>query len=171
MELRYRSKNTSKKRWILLIDEDDIGQGVKILGIRDISWQDFTQDSLTYQQNMGLGVYDFIANGFGVNDVVLAQMRADHMSLFNNGIYPVFEPPNKIRLESVTSRDVSTGLGRFHILLFITHRPDLTTIMPTQMDIFESLAQADVALFYIGILYIMMVLKRFILKLILNYKN
>lgn len=69
------------------------------------------------------------------------------MSLFNNGIYPVFEPPNKIRLESVTSRDVSTGLGRFHILLFITHRPDLTTIMPTQMDIFESLAQADVATF------------------------
>ena len=50
-------------------------------------------------------------------------------------------------MESVTSRDVSTGLGRFHILLFITHRPDLTTIMPTQMDIFESLAQADVALF------------------------
>ena len=92
-------------------------------------------------------MYDFIANGFGVNDVALAQMRADHMSLFNNGIYPVFEPPNKIRLESVTSRDVSTGLGRFHILLFITHRPDLTTIMPTQMDIFESLAQADVALF------------------------
>lgn len=140
-------KTHPKKDGYYIIDEDNIGKGVKILGIRDLSFQDFTQDSLTYQQNMGLGIYDFVANGFGVNDVPLAQMRADHMSLFNNGIYPVFEPPNKIRLESVTSRDVSTGLGRFHILLFITHRPDLTTIMPTQMDIFESLAQADVATF------------------------
>lgn len=140
-------KSHPKKDGYYLIDEEQIGPGVQVLGIRDISWQDFTQDSLTYQQNMGLGVYDFIANGFGVSDVPLAQMRADHMSLFNNGIYPVFEPPNKIRLESATSRDVSTGLGKFHILLFITHRPDLTTIMPTQMEIFESLAQADIATF------------------------
>ena len=140
-------KSHPKKDGYYLIDEEQIGPGVQILGIRDISWQDFTQDSLTYQQNMGLGIYDFVANGFGVNDVPLAQMRADHMSLFNNGIYPVFEPPNKIRLESATSRDVSTGLGKFHILLFITHRPDLTTIMPTQMEIFESLAQADIATF------------------------
>ena len=140
-------KSHPKKDGYYLIDEEQIGPGVQVLGIRDISWQDFTQDSLTYQQNMGLGIYDFIANGFGVSDVPLAQMRADHMSLFNNGIYPVFEPPNKIRLESATSRDVSTGLGKFHILLFITHRPDLTTIMPTQMEIFESLAQADIATF------------------------
>lgn len=140
-------KTHPKKDGYYILDEEFIGTNAKILGIRDISWQDFTQDSLTYQQNMGLGIYDFISNNFGVNDVPLAQMRADHMSLFNNGIYPVFEPPNKIRLESVTSRDVSTGLGKFHILLFLAHRPDLTTIMPTQMETFEALAQADVALY------------------------
>lgn len=49
-------KTHPKKDGYYTIDEDDIGKGVKILGIRDISWQDFTQDSLTYQQNMGLGV-------------------------------------------------------------------------------------------------------------------
>ena len=140
-------KTHPKKDGYYILDEEFIGSSARILGIRDISWQDFTQDSLTYQQNMGLGVYDFISNGFSVSDVPLAQMRADHMSLFNNGIYPIFEPPNKLRLESVTSRDVSTGLGKFHILIFLEHGHDLTTIMPTQMDIFEALAQADVAMF------------------------
>lgn len=49
-------KSHPKKDGYYLIDEEQIGPGVQILGIRDISWQDFTQDSLTYQQNMGLGV-------------------------------------------------------------------------------------------------------------------
>lgn len=136
-----------KKNGYYLIDESIIGEGVEVIGIRDLSWQDFTQDSLTYHQNMGLGVYDFIQSGFSISDIPMAQMRADQMSLFNNGIYPVFEPPNMVRLESVTSRDVTPGLGRFHLLIFLTHRPDLTTIMPTQMETFEKLAQADVALY------------------------
>ncbi len=136
-----------KKNGYYLIDESVIGEGVEVIGIRDISWQDFTQDSLTYHQNMGLGVYDFIQSGFSISDIPMAQMRADQMSLFNNGIYPVFEPPNMVRLESVTSRDVTPGLGRFHLLVYISHRADLTTIMPTQMDIFGALAQADIALF------------------------
>lgn len=140
-------KTHPKKDGFYILDEEFIGTNAKILGIRDLSWSDFTQDSLTYQQNMGLGVYDFLNTGYSVNDVLMAQMRADHMSLFNNGIYPVFVPPNKLRLESATSRDVSTGLGKFHILIFLEHSPDLTTIMPTQMDIFEALAQADIALY------------------------
>ena len=140
-------KTHPKKNGYYLIDEKTIGEGVEVIGIRDLSWQDFTQDSLTYHQNMGLGVYDFIQSGFSISDIPMAQMRADQMSLFNNGIYPVFEPPNMVRLESVTSRDVTPGLGRFHLLIFLTHRPDLTTIIPTQMETFEKLAQADIALY------------------------
>lgn len=129
------------------IDEDEIEEGVQIIGVRDISWQDFTKDSLSYQLNAGLGVFDFFSTYYSMADVALAQMRADHMSLFNNGIYVTFVPPNMVQLSSSTSKDVTTGLGKFTLLLFITHRPDLTTIIPTQMEIFERLAQADVATF------------------------
>lgn len=134
-----------KKNGWFILDEDFISPDAKILGIRDLSWEDFAQDSLTYQQNMGLGVYDYIANSFGVTDVSLMQMRADHMSLFNNGIYVDFEPPNKVKLVSSTGGDISRSVGRFHIELFLQHRSDLTTISATQMETFEALAQADVA--------------------------
>ena len=127
------------------IDEEELGEDITIIGVKDISWQDFTKDSLSSQLNAGLGVLDFFSTYYSMADVGLAQMRADHMSLFNNGIYIDFIPPNKIQLSSATVKDVSVGLGKFTVLLFITHSPDLTTIMPTQMEIFERLAQADVA--------------------------
>ena len=136
-----------KKNGYYIIDENMISPDAKILGVRDLSWDDFAQDSLTYQQNMGLGVYDYIANSFGVTDVALMQMRADHMSLFNNGIFVDFEPPNMIRLQSATGGDLSRSVGKFHIDLFLQHRSDLTTISATQMETFEALAQADIALY------------------------
>ena len=130
-----------------ILDELQISPDAEILGVKDLSWEDFAEDSLTYQQNMGLGVYDFVANGFGVTDVGLLQMRADHMSLFNNGIFIDFEPPNMIRLKSATGGDLSRSVGRFRILLLLKHRADLTTISATQMETFESLCQADIALY------------------------
>ena len=130
-----------------ILDELQISPDAEILGVKDISWEDFAEDSLTYQQNMGLGVYDFVANGFGVTDVGLLQMRADHMSLFNNGIFIDFEPPNMIRVKSATGADLSRAVGRFRILLLLKHRSDLTTISATQMETFESLCQADIALY------------------------
>ena len=136
-----------KKNGYYILDETNISPDAEILGVKDLSWEDFAQDSLTYQQNAGLGVYDYVANSFGVIDVGLAQMRADHMSLFNNGIYVDFEPPNMVRLVSSTGGDLSRSVGKFHIMLLLKHRPDLTTISPTQMETFESLAQADIALY------------------------
>lgn len=136
-----------KKNGWYILDENFISPDAKILGVRDLSWEDFAQDSLTYQQNMGLGVYDYLANSFGVTDVALMQMRADHMSLFNNNIFVEFDPPNKIKLTSATGADLSRSVGKFHIDLFLQHRSDLTTISATQMETFEALAQADVALY------------------------
>ena len=133
-----------KDGWYIL-DEMNISPDAQILGVKDISWEDFAEDSLTYQQNMGLGVYDYVANSFGVTDVALMQMRADHMSLFNNGIYVETEPPNKVRLKSSTGADLSRSVGKFRVMLLLKHRSDLTTIPPTQMETFEALAQADVA--------------------------
>lgn len=140
------SQTPRKNGWFLL-DESIISADTKILGIRDINWSDFSQDALTYHQNMGWGTYDYLMQSYGVEDIALAQMRADHMSLFNNGIYVDFEPPNKFRLQSCTGADLSRSVGKFHILILLEHRPDLTTISPTQMETFEKLAQADVATF------------------------
>lgn len=140
------NQHPKRDGWYLL-DEDTISPDTKILGIRDINWSDFSQDSLMYHQNMGYGVYDYLSQSYGVEDVGLAQMRADHMSLFNNGIYIDFEPPNKFRLQSCTGADLGRTLGRFHMLILLEHRSDLTTISPTQMETFEALAQADIALF------------------------
>ncbi len=129
------------------IDEEKLGDDITILGVRDISWEDFSRDSLSYQLNSGYGAYDIFTSYYGMEDVLLAQMKADYMSLFNSGIYVDFIPPNKVKLSSSTCKDITRGLGKFTLLLFINHRADLTTIMPTQMEIFERLAQADIATF------------------------
>lgn len=138
-----------KKNGWYILDESVISPDTKILGIRDINWQDFSQDALTYHANMGYGTYDYLMTSYGIDDIGLVQMKADHTSLFNNGIYIDFEPPNKFRLQSATGADLSRSIGKFHIYLLIEHRKDLTTISPTQMETFEALAQADVATFLV----------------------
>ena len=133
-----------KKNGMFYIDEDFM-DGIKILGVKDISWADFGQDSMALQQNAGYGIYDFLTQNYGMDDVALLQMRADHMSIFNNSVYPIFEPPNKIRIESTTGSDVASSLGKFTVILLIEHNSSLTTISATMMEAFEALAQADIA--------------------------
>ena len=142
---KYELGPENKKDGYYYLDEDMLG-GAKILGIRDISWEDFATDSLGIQENAGYGIYDFLGANYGMVDIALLQMRSDHMSLFNNSIYPLFEPPNKIRLQSATCNDVG-GISKFHVWVLLEHNPNLTTISPTQMETFESLAQADIAQF------------------------
>ena len=143
------STDRPKKNGYYLID-DQICETVEILGVRDIAWDEFAQDSVRMQQAQGYGIYDFLSNNFGLDDVGLLQMRADHMSLFNNGIYIDFVPPNMIKLTSVTGADVSKGMQKFPIDLLIKHADNLMTISPTKMEIFERLAQADVARFLVS---------------------
>ena len=142
---KYELGPENKKNGYYYLDEDVVG-GAKILGLRDISWEDFATDSLGVQESAGYGIYDFLGANYGMVDAALIQMRADHMSLFNNGIYPVFEPPNRIKLQSATCSDVG-GISRFHVWILLEHNPNLTTISPTQMETFEALAQADIAQF------------------------
>ena len=144
-KFKYLLGPEDKKDGCYYLDEDKIG-GLKILGLRDLSWEDFATDSLGVQESSGYGIYDFFGANYDMADAAMFQMRADHMSLFNKGIYPVFEPPNKIRLQSATSQDIG-GISKFHIWIFVEHNENLTTISPTQMETFESLAQADIAQF------------------------
>lgn len=135
-----------KNGWYYL-DEDLLGPNVKILGIKDLDFESFGRDSLALQQNAGYGIYDFLTQNYGIDDIGLLQMRADHMSLFNNGIYVDFQPPNRFRLVSASGGNLGKAFGNFPIYVFLEHSPSLTTISATQMETFESLAQADVARF------------------------
>lgn len=138
-----------RKNGYYLID-DDICESVDILGVRDIAWEDFAQDSIRLHQAQGYGIIDFLSNNYAMDDIGLLQMRADHMSLFNNGIYIDFKPPNMIKLTSTTGADVSNGMQKFPIDLLIKHADNLMTISPTKMEVFEKLAQADVARFLVS---------------------
>lgn len=129
-----------------LLDEY-VPENVTIIGVRDIDWGLFSKDSLRMQEAMGYGTYDFMTNGYGLDDIALLQMRADHMSLFNNQIFIEFKPPNMVKLSTVTGADITRGMSSFPIEIFIKHAPNLMTIPPTMTEIFEELAEADVAKF------------------------
>lgn len=129
-----------------LIDEY-VPDSVEILGVRDIDWSLFSKDSLRLQEAQGYGVYDFMTNNYGLDDIMLLQMRADHMSLFNNQIFVEYKPPNMIKLSTVTGADVTKGMKSIPIEILIKHASNLMTIPPTMMETFEQLAEADVARF------------------------
>lgn len=135
-----------KKDGYYLIDEY-VPDGVEILGVRDIDWSLFSKDSLRLQEAQGYGTYDFMTNNYGLDDIALLQMRADHMSLFNNQIYVDYKPPNMIKLSTITGADITRGMKSFPIEILIKHASNLMTIPPTMMEIFEELAEADVAKF------------------------
>ena len=145
-ELKYRiDAKTPIKDGYYLLDEDIFG-GIEILGIRDISWEDFAGNSLVGQQNAGYSIYDFLSSQYGMMDIALLQAQADIVSLYNNGIYVDFEPPNRVKLESATGQ-LGTSLQNFDLRILVKHNEALTTISPTQMETFEALAECDVARF------------------------
>ena len=129
-----------------LIDEH-LADNIEVIGVRDIDWALFSKDSLRLQEAQGYGTYDFMTNQYGLDDVMLLQMRADHMSLFNNQIYVEFRPPNMIKLSTVTGADITRGMNTFPVELLIKHAPNLMTIPATMMETVEALAEADVARF------------------------
>lgn len=135
-----------KRDGFYLLDEY-VPENVDILGVRDIDWSLFSRDSLRLQEAQGYGVYDFMTNNYGLDDIALLQMRADHMSLFNNQIFVEFKPPNMIKLSTVTGVDITRGMNSFPVEILIKHAPNLMTIPATMMETFEDLAEADVARF------------------------
>ena len=137
-----------KKDGWYYIDEAFI-EGVEVLGVRDLDWNSLTHDSLYYQDQMGYGMVDGLAQstGFSFEDIAMIQMKADFTSLFNNKLYVEFQPPNKFAVKGRANLDYGRGLKRFQVLLLIKHADSLTTISPTKMEIFEKLATADIAAF------------------------
>lgn len=139
-------KSMRTKDGYYLIDEP-FGDNVEIIGVRDIDWQRFSQSTSRRHDAYGFGYYDFLTNNYGMDDIALLQGRADQMSLFNNNIFVDFEPPNKVRLQTVTGSDITTTLSSVPITVLVKHAANLKTIPPTMMETFEKLAEADVARF------------------------
>lgn len=137
--------NSCQKDGFYFIDKD-LPPGSKIIGVKDIDWQSYRCDPRFDRYGINFSTYDFIARDYAVDDVALSQTSADFMSLFNLGIYIEFEYPNKIRLVSVNGSPVSR-YRPFPLQVYLEHPHNLMTISPTMMEIFEQLAQADVATF------------------------
>ena len=139
------AKKKGKDGWYII--DKNITDGVEILGVRDVDWQTFSQDSIAQQLAGGYGLYSALPTDYNVDDVMMIQARADLTSLFNNPIICEYKAPNMVRLSGVYRNDVSLGLDGFPVTLFIKHANNLMTIPPTMMETFEQLAEADVARF------------------------
>lgn len=131
-----------------IIDEERIGNAV-VLGLKDIDFQklgDLNFASLTSGGTYGF--YDSLSAAYSYEDVMNVQAAADYTSMFNNGLYPLFEYPNKITIRNCLGRGYS--FASFPITLLVNHFDNLNTISPTTMETFEKLAIADIATYLYG---------------------
>lgn len=144
-KFRITVESKNKKDGYYIIDDKYISSNIKILGVRDIAWDDLSNTTLPAGANQYYGYYDGWTNPYGLEELAMGQMFSDQISLFNHGLYLDFQPPNKITVKNSSNLDAVRGLGNFKVDLLIRHSANLNTIEPTKMELFESLAQADVA--------------------------
>ena len=136
--------SSDKTVWYYI--KDEILDGVKLLGIQDIDWTDYTADNLGFSGSVSTGYYypTGVCPVQTFESIIGLQFNADMMSLYNRGIYIDFEYPNRFCLKGLAN--VNYDLDRFTIILLVEHK-DLSTISPTKMEIFEQLANADLCNF------------------------
>lgn len=140
----YNLRADNKKGDVYLIDEG-ICESFDILGVGDIDWHEFSAKSPAYQYGGGYGCFDFLSESYDVEDIMMTQMVADHTSLFSNGIYVEYIPPNMVKLSTAMRVDTLGFMQVIPIKLFVKHAKNLMTIEPTKMETFEKLAICDVA--------------------------
>jgi hypothetical protein len=145
LEVGRDMKKKGNEGWYVI--DQHITDGVEILGVRDVDWQTFSRDSIAQQLAGGYGLYSALPTDYNVDDVMMIQARANLTSIFNNPIICEYKAPNMIRLSGVYKNDVTHGLKGFPVTVFIKHATNLMTIAPTKMEVFEELAECDVASF------------------------
>lgn len=138
-------KQKNKEGWYVI--DEQLMRGIEVIGVRDIDWQTFSHDSIAQQLAGGYGLYSALPTDYNVDDVMMIQARANLTSVFNNPIICEYKPPNLVRISGVYKHDLTRGLRGFPVTLFIKHANNLMTINPTKMEIFEELAECDVARF------------------------
>ena len=145
----YSLSSDRKKGDYYLIDEN-ICNSVQIIGVGDIDFHEFSKNSPPY--GFGGAFYsavDLFSSQFDVEDMMMQQMMADHVSMFKTGLYVDYVPPNLVKISSVISINSINVFKNIPIKLFIKHADNLMTIEPSKMEIFEQLAMADVATYLI----------------------
>lgn len=127
----------------------EVLNGVKLLGVRDIDWTDWTaQNSGFGSQTLGNGY--FITNASicpeaALFDVMNLQMAADFGSLFNRGITVNWhDGEGYFTLEGIGNIDIN--LDSFVLMILVEHN-SMATISPTKMEVFETIAEGDVCNF------------------------
>lgn len=137
-----KKKDDQGTTWYYI--KDEILQGAKLLGVRDIDWMDGSSNNSSlgatnmtsyYYPSMGCPAATF-------ESILSLQMAADFNSLFNRGIVVDFQYPNRFCLKGLGNVDYD--LNSFTLILLVEHN-NLSTISPTMMNVFEDLAMADVA--------------------------
>lgn len=127
--------------------KDEVLEGLELLGVMDIDWTNHTaQNASLGRTSLGGGYYypSFACPDATLESLLTLQFSADIASLYNRGIYIDFQYPNRFALKGLGNVDYD--LKSFVIVLLVQHC-SLATISPTKMEIFEELAQADVANF------------------------
>lgn len=127
--------------------KDEILQGAKLLGVQDIDWMDnTTNNSSLGATSLGGGYYypSFACPEATFESILALQTNADFASLYNRGLYIDFEYPCRFSIKGLGNTNYD--LKSFSVILLVEHS-SLNTISPTKMEIFESLAQADIANF------------------------
>lgn len=143
-KIRVKLGPEFKKNGYYFLDKV-IPEGCKVLGVKDIGWDEYSTNGSTPGQSMGYGVYDYMAGGMDLATVMIAQCAADVQSLFSIGIYIDFQAPNRIRLVNVYNQEVTGLNSTFPVDIFLQHNINLSTISPTKMETFENLAISDIA--------------------------
>ena len=140
----YKKEDEQGVLWYYV--KDEIMQGSKLLGIKDIDWTDFSNNNSAigassstgyFYPNIGCPVGTFL-------DIVGLQGIADINSLYNRGIYIEFKYPNRFCLRGIGN--LNYDLNSFSVILLVQHE-NLSTISPTMMETVEKLATSDVANF------------------------
>ena len=137
------TRRKTKGGWYLI--DEYLPKGVRFIGIGDIDWGEFGHYAGA-EQSMGYGAYDFLSNNFGLDDVGLLQMRADHMSMFQNSIFVKKEMPNKVKFQTANNRDITKYLSVIPLEVHVKNYDDLSTISPGMMETFDQLATCDIAI-------------------------
>lgn len=125
--------------------KDEVLQGTKLLGVMDIDWIDNTAANASLgATSLGGGYYypSFACPEATLESILALQLNADMSSLYNRGVYIDYEYPNRFCVRGLANTDYD--LKSFVVILLVQHR-DISTISPTKMEIFERLAQADIA--------------------------
>ena len=137
-----------KKYDYYLIDEK-LCESVEVLGCGDIDWKQLSKSNpgWGYGSASYYSMFDFFSNSMNLDDVASYQMLVDHTSLFKVAAYPIFKPPNMVKIESSLSNNIFDMYKSIPITLFVKHSENLMTIPPTQMEMLEELFVCDVATF------------------------